>query len=312
MKTTLPKAGFKISALPLLLATASPALGAVAQNLAVADVPSFTIAERGPNHRIWTNSAGGTYTELTTSMHFLNNGQWAETQELIEVAADGSAAFARQGPSQVIFAANVNSIPCIDMLTSDSKRLQSHVVGLAYYDAASGKSVMIAETKNAVGQLLPPNQILYPNAMTDFACDLRYTYKKAGLEQDVILRQQPPSPQAFALDPASTRLQVWTEFFDPPSPQVQRRMIYQEPDPLVRQAMVEPDWTDDYIDFDAVHLGLGQALSLDGADSLIVLKEWLTISNSPSGRSCREPNSSPGSQKHHWGKGGARSGCKRR
>src|SRR6266436_3392520 len=70
-----------------------------------------------------------------------------------------------------------------------------------------------------------------------------------------------------------------TEFFDPPTPQIQPRMIYQEADPLVRQTMAEPDWTDDYLDFDALHIGLGQALSLDGADSLLVLKEWLTISN---------------------------------
>ena len=265
--------------LPFLLATTGRAQDAVAQDATVAGVPSFAIAERGPNRRIWTNSAGGTYTELATGMHFLNNGQWVETQERIQVAADGSAAYATQGPSQAIFSANANSIPCIDLLTPDSKRLQSHVLGLAYYDAASGKNVMIAETKDAVGQLLPPNQILYPDAMTDFTCDIMYTYRKCGLEQDIILRQQPPPPQSFGLDPASTRLQVWTEFFDPPTPRIQRRMFYQEADPLVRQAMAEPDWTDDYIDFDALHIGLGQALSLDGADSLLVLKEWLTISN---------------------------------
>src|SRR5438445_644823 len=83
------------------------------------------------------NSAGGTYTELATGMHFLNNGQWAETQERIEVAADGSAAYARQGPCQAVFTANINSVPAIDMLAPDSKRLQSRVLGLAYYDAAS-------------------------------------------------------------------------------------------------------------------------------------------------------------------------------
>jgi len=226
-----------------------------------------------------TVTTTNTYTALETGMHFFKDGTWLESQELIQVAADGSAAYAAQGPSQAIFSANANSIPCVDLLTSDSNRLQSHVLGLAYYDAASGKSVMIAETKDAVGQLLPPNQILYPDAMTDFTCDIRYTYRKCGLEQDIILRQQPPPPQTFGLDPASTRLQVWTEFFDAPSPQIQRRMIYQEPDPAVRQAMVQPDWTDDYLDFGAMHIGLGRAFSLDGTDSLIVLKEWLTISN---------------------------------
>jgi hypothetical protein len=279
------------SEVTLALLATSLALHVLGQNADPVKVKGQTVLERGPHHRVVQTvtpqaQADGTasyttnsYHELATGMHFIDqNGNWAETQELIEVAADGSEAFAKQGPSKAIFAANVNSIPCVDMLTSDSKRLQSHVLGLAYYDAATGKSVMIAETKDAIGEVVPPNQILYQDAMTDFACDIRYSYKKCGLEQDIILRQQPPPPQTYGLNPASTKLQVWTEFFDPPAPQIQRRMIYQESDPLVRQAMVEPDWMDDYIDFEAMHIGLGHAFSLDGSESLFVFKEWVTIS----------------------------------
>ena len=67
------------------------------------------------------------------------------------------------------------------------------------------------------------NQVIYPDAFTDFKADLRYTYTKAGFEQDIILREQPPTPESFGLDPETTRLQVLTEFFNPPQPEVHSR-----------------------------------------------------------------------------------------
>jgi hypothetical protein len=54
----------------------------------------------------------------------------------------------------------------IDIIFSSchSTRLQSHISGLAYYDAASGKSVMIAVTKDAIGQLTAPNVVIYADS----------------------------------------------------------------------------------------------------------------------------------------------------
>src|SRR5712664_3932605 len=78
MKTTI----LVLSLLPLLLATTGRALDAVPQDAKLADAPTFSIAERGSNHRLWTNSAGGTYTELANGLHYLDpNGQWIESSE---------------------------------------------------------------------------------------------------------------------------------------------------------------------------------------------------------------------------------------
>ena len=65
------------------------------------------------------------------------------------------------------------------------------------------------------------NQVIYPNAFTDFKADVRYTYTKAGFEQDIILREQPPTPESFGLNPATARLEILTEFFSPPQPTIQ-------------------------------------------------------------------------------------------
>jgi hypothetical protein len=50
-----------------------------------------------------------------------------------------SGAIARQGQHQVIFANNLNSAGAIDQMTPDAKRLRSNILGLAYYDRASGQ-----------------------------------------------------------------------------------------------------------------------------------------------------------------------------
>ena len=64
------------------------------------------------------------------------------------------------------------------------------------------------------------NQVIYPNAFTGFKADVRYTYTKAGFEQDIVLRQQPPTPESLGLDPDTARLQVMTEFFSAPQPNI--------------------------------------------------------------------------------------------
>src|SRR6266853_2667824 len=128
MKTTI------LCLLPFLLATTGRALDAVAQDAKLADAPTFTIAERGPNHRLWTNSAGGTYTELANGLHYLDqNGNWVESSEEIQIV--NGYGVAQQGQHQVVISPNVNQLPATDLLAPDgSTRLQSHILGLAYFD----------------------------------------------------------------------------------------------------------------------------------------------------------------------------------
>src|SRR5713226_4266174 len=124
MKTTI------LCLLSSLLATTGRALDAVPQDAKLADAPSFSIAERGPHHRLWTNSAGGTYTELANGLHYLDpNGNWVESSEEIQIV--NGVAFARQGQHQVTFAASPADVPAIDLRMPDGGRLQSRVAGIA-------------------------------------------------------------------------------------------------------------------------------------------------------------------------------------
>jgi hypothetical protein len=174
------------------------------------------VTERGLHHRVWQTvvkhqSSDGTivsvtnaYTELGTFLHYEENGQLLETREVIEVFQRG--AVARYGPHKVLFAPNINTAGAIDVMTPDNLRLRSHPIGLAYFDAAPGGSVMFAAVKDSVGKLVAPNQIIYTDAFSDIAGDIRYTYRRDGFAQDIVFRENPPAPEQFGLNPETTLL----------------------------------------------------------------------------------------------------------
>ncbi len=231
------------------------------------------IIERGPHHRVIERTVTETlpdgrtiqrkssYTELAQGMHYLKDGQWVESKEEIEIF--NGAAVARQGQIQVIFAANLNSPGAIDLLATDGQRFVSHVLGLIYTDYVSGRSVMIAEVKDSIGALTAPNQVTYPDAFEgDCAADVRYTYTRAGFEQDIILRTAPPSPAEWGLDPETTRLEVFTEFLAIPEARATSVTLKREEDEIARQSMKEPDLIDQRLDFGGLHIGQGQAFPL--------------------------------------------------
>lgn len=200
---------------------------AVATSREAATSSKDAILERGPHHRVvqnvslHTNAVGqvalrtNTYTELATGLHYFEAGEWKESREEIELLP-GEGAVAAKGPHKVIFPPDIYD-GLIEVFTPDGKHLKSRPLGIGYYDGTN--SVLIAELTNSVGLLLPTgNQVIYTNCFTDFGADIRYTYRKNGFEQDIILRQRPPEPQFYGLNPRTARLEVITEFFETDDP----------------------------------------------------------------------------------------------
>ena len=222
---------------------------------------AYAVVERGANHRVWEKSsyeltADGAvysqkhrYTELAAGLNYWQNGQWVESQEIIEPYTTG--AIARQGQHQVIFANNLNSLGAVDEETPDGKRLRSNIIGLIYYDKSTGNAVLIAQLQDSQGQLVSPNQVLYPNAFQGINADVQYTYTRSGFEQDVILRDQLPTPESYGLDSETTELEVCTEFLSPPDASVTGNET--------AESGLDPD---ENIDWGATRLGQGKAFSL--------------------------------------------------
>jgi len=185
-----------------------------------------TIASRDSDARVWAwteYQQGPTgqavpvvhqYTELASGLCYQQNGQWMDSQEQINIQSDGSAE-ATQGQHQAYFPSDIYKGP-VTLVTPDGLHLQSEPLGLSYDDGTN--TVFFAVLTNSVGELINSNQIIYPNAFVGVDADLIYTYKKSGFEQDVVFRQQPPAPEQFGFASTATRLQLITEFFNPPTP----------------------------------------------------------------------------------------------
>jgi hypothetical protein len=204
------------------------------------------------------------YTELATGLNHQQSGQWVGSKEEIQLLPQGGAA-AVEGSHQAYFPGDIYDGQ-IELDTPDGKKLYSRPVGLSYDDGAH--TVLIAALTNSIGYVINSNQVIFPDAYTGLRADLRYTYTRAGLEQDVILKQQPPGPGSLGLDPDTTRLQILTEFFDPPQPVVNTTTLATDAGYL----------TDDQLDFGAMQMVRGKAFLLGtNSPSVFVNKQWVQL-----------------------------------
>ncbi|TXT49500.1 MAG: beta-glycosidase-like protein [Limisphaerales bacterium] len=248
------------------------------------------VVERGAHHNRWetyrtlTNAVGrrevrtNSYVELATGVNRLDAGQWVPARALIELAPGGAEA--KSGSHQVNFGANANRAGFLEVNTPDGKRLRSHVLGLFYLETTTGRSVQISSLKNSPGAIHPPNEVVYADAFKELKADLRYTYRLSGIEQDVILRERPPNPADFGLDPVSSQLVVMTEFLDAPEPARKVDVLKKK---LVNGREVD-GLQDETLEFGAMKMGPGRAFQLGEQGNLLpgksdssvpVGKRWL-------------------------------------
>jgi hypothetical protein len=242
----------------------------------------YVCIQRGPHSKVWqraiiqTNSDDTvstnfqSYTELASGLCYLDSGsgQYIDSVEQIDLTATGAQAI--HGAHQVLWAANVNTAGgALHLTTPDSQTFNSRVFGLAYWDSVAGTNVMIGQLQDSTGTVIGSNQVLYSDAFSGSKADLLYTYTKAGLEQNVVLREQLPSPVNYGLNPESTRLQVLTEFFSPAAPL------------SVYSVQTNASADDSIISFGTMYIGIGRAfltgVGSDFTDAGPVTKHWTVL-----------------------------------
>ena len=273
MKTSFNLAFLALTLVGAQAQVASPQIIQTGANKIVPPPTAYAVVARTANSRTWERTVyeRGTngqavarksrYTEIGGGLHYWSNGQWLESKEEIRVYPQG--AVANQGQYYVIFANNLNSAGSIDQQMPNNQRLRSGILGLAYYDPATGKSILIAQIQDSEGELISSNQVLYPNAFAGVKAAVRYTYKKRSFEQDVILMEMPPDPQALGLNPQTTEIEVLTEFLNPPATRIVERRIKNNPLP------------DQDVSWGSMRIGRGKAFDLGeppGFDSHIAVR----------------------------------------
>ena len=279
-------------ALPLAGALMAIALATPAQ---IASEPPYTVTDVGANYRVWqrtvsvTNSVTGevsqqvqSYTELEDGMHYLSNGQWIESQDLVEVTPTGAQAV--HGQMTARFNSDITSVGAISLTTLAGEVFQSHPLGLFYSDSASGKVAQIAAVQPSTGVLYLPNVILFSNVLSGLAADLMLVWTKHGYEQNLLLNQAPPPPESFGLSSATSQLQMWSAMDSCPTPQAEQSVVL--PSGLVDHILFFSDsWMPVGSAFASANLALmqpGQAASIRlvspwDPDAILTAKSLVTI-----------------------------------
>jgi hypothetical protein len=251
-----------------------------ANQSAVSGIPqdtAFAVVQRSANDNVWQRTTyeqlpSGEwiphihrFQEIATGLNFKNpdTGEWEESSAEIELVPGGAAA--RRSQHKILFASDIATYGAIDMETPDGQRVQSHLLGLAYYDRASGQSVFIAEITNSIGQLIDTNEVWYDNAFSGVRAAVRYTTTRASFEQDVVLEEQPPAPEVYGLNSATAVLEAFTEFVAAPTPELST-------------SSARGQLPDTSLGFGTMKIGRGSAFLMGNhAGSTPVSKEWVTL-----------------------------------
>src|SRR5579859_4328635 len=193
--------------------------------------PPYFIAERGSDHCVWeqvtpahTNQSGGIiyhtnrFIELASGMHHWVGSQLVPSSAEIQVTPGGAEA--TNGLHQIAFPSDLNA-EAMDVTMPDGRHFISQLAGLSYFDPTSNSNIWIALPQSAQGYLLPTNAVLYSKVFNGgFQVDALYGNSLAGCEQNVVIREQMPSPGAYGLSDA-TKVCLWTEIISAPPPQVE-------------------------------------------------------------------------------------------
>jgi hypothetical protein len=256
------------------------------------DVQPGLEVERGPHHQVLQTVSRyqqpdgqvlletNTITVLATGLFHEQDGRLVASSEDLEEVPGGIVG--RRGPHQAIFPLELTDPAGVDVLSADKQRFRSRVIGLSYYDAGSGRSVLLAEPQASRAELLAPNRVIYRDAFDDVDADVVFEYRKGSVSQEVVLRGPLPGPEEFGLEGWSTRLEVLTEWLEAPEPVKERRVIPRAVDQIVRAGMAEPDPVDDRLEFGSYLMGPGRVFWVEGVEGgeepgYLVAKRWDVI-----------------------------------
>lgn len=209
------------------------------------------------------------YTELANNLNFMSGaGATAHLQasaDSIRLMTNTGGAAALNGPTKVYFPATLGGSgdAPLKIVTVSNTVLRIQPMALYYFDAQSGKRVLLASAQQAQGELVGVNQAVYRSIFRD--CDLRLTYTKAALESDLVMMARPKPPESYNLNSAFTRMELWHKV-EGPVPVQTPTVLDSVTDPALRAGMAEPDFTDQTLDFSDLHFPQGRAFSWNGLD----------------------------------------------
>lgn len=190
-----------------------------------------------------------------------SKSEWEPSDPSFDLTSDAFVANHVQDP--VHLNANLNTVGAVTTTLRDGTKVSSTPVCIGLYDPGSGRFAVVSTITNCVGTLVGTNQVLYRNAFQGGACaSVIYTLKRGSFAQDVVITGRlDPLDYGF---PTNSQIQIWTEFYNSPRPNIMKRPLYVEKDPKVRQQKASPDFMDEVLTFgdsEELTFGTGKAFT---------------------------------------------------
>ncbi len=195
----------------------------------------YSVVDKGQNYRTWSRltfqtNADQTVTSRTNQVIEVGNWihRWQTNQSGVgvwvpcapEIVATTNGIVGRGAPHSLLLASNCNSYAAVQLRLPEGQVLKSHLLGLAYYDQASGSNLMFATLTNSTAQIIGTTRVSYPSAFSGVDASIAYSYTRAGFSQEIRFNEMPPDPAEWGLNPATSHLLLITEFVQAPTPSV--------------------------------------------------------------------------------------------
>ena len=248
----------------------------------------------------WTNAAGvvmtrtNSFTQLETGLNFWDPNALAWTPSNPELAVAGQLVTASRTAHAVAFGDSLYSTPLADITLPDGQHFKEQLLGVSYYNTETGESVFIAQVTNASAQLVlntagVADTVLYTNAFSGLKGAVEYANRRDGVERNIILQTQLPSPSLYsdAMTPSNVIVEIVSQVLDSPSPNISAVQVVRASGVAPAQNSAAPgqDGEDDRVDFGAMTMRVGRGFPVaasgqgDGssAGSLRVRKLWLPL-----------------------------------
>ena len=238
----------------------------------------------GPDFEVLNGGASGSghVVEISTGLNYWDGASWQRSIAAFEQNRQDGSFVASHVQNALTLSQNINLASAVSVYVG-SQILSSSPIGIGLYDALSGQFLLIGSITNCAGTLLSSNQVYYEQAYSGVCASLLYTIEQGAVSQDVVFTGRlDPSDYGFPND--TTRIQIITEFYQPPVPDVLREPVSIQADPTKRLQMASPDLYDETLTFGPLVFGAGLAFTLPGsldpsAEAGIVAKEFVQNSD---------------------------------
>lgn len=191
--------------------------------------------EIGPDYRVWRLGSGTTsaasrhhrVVEIASGMNYWAGSQWSPSDATFEATPAGDAFVATRVQHSVRIASNLNTPAAVivgDPSADQANAFQCTPVAIALYDSAGGGFAVIGNITDCSGTLVSSNTIIFPNAFQGVCADVVFTLERGSFQQDVVITGR-VDPADYGFPPATTRIQVISEFYATPHPERLRRPL---------------------------------------------------------------------------------------